>query len=96
MREYLANGRNAAAAYRAAYETQCSAKIASAEGNKLLKHPGITLALQASVQAAASKLNLTAELGRRPLFDIAELEPRYNIAPSQPLLAVRAGAEGKP
>jgi putative SOS response-associated peptidase YedK len=33
-----------------------------------------------------------------PLFDLAELElqPRYNVAPSQPVLAVRAGADGKP
>jgi putative SOS response-associated peptidase YedK len=31
-----------------------------------------------------------------PLFDLAEREPRYNIAPSQPVLAVRAGADGRP
>jgi putative SOS response-associated peptidase YedK len=31
-----------------------------------------------------------------PLFELADVPPRYNIAPTQPVLAVRAGAEGKP
>jgi putative SOS response-associated peptidase YedK len=32
-----------------------------------------------------------------PLLDLAEeLEPRYNVAPTQTVLAVRAGASGKP
>jgi putative SOS response-associated peptidase YedK len=31
-----------------------------------------------------------------PLFDLADLEPRYNVAPTQPVLAVRAGADGQP
>jgi putative SOS response-associated peptidase YedK len=31
-----------------------------------------------------------------PLFDLAEERPRYNIAPTQGVLAVRAGEDGKP
>src|SRR5437868_8282378 len=31
-----------------------------------------------------------------PLFDVPDLEPRYNVAPTQAVLAVRADADGKP
>jgi putative SOS response-associated peptidase YedK len=31
-----------------------------------------------------------------PLFDVPELEPRYNIAPTQPVLGVRAGTASQP
>jgi len=75
-RTYLANGRNAAAAYRTAHNTCSSPKVASAEGARLLKHPGIALELRGAIQAAAADLKLTAERVLAEAAMVAFFDPR--------------------
>jgi phage terminase small subunit len=41
LEAYLANGRNGAAAYRAAYQTNASNQRAAEEASRLLRHPKI-------------------------------------------------------
>jgi phage terminase small subunit len=75
-REYLVNGRNAASAYRTVYNTRCSPKIASGEGAKLLKHPGITLAVEQAAAKAAADLQITAERVIAEVARVAFFDPR--------------------
>ena len=58
---YLTNGRNAAAAYRAAYSTKASPKHAGNEGLKLLRHPVIAREVADSDRKANAKLAAVAE-----------------------------------
>jgi hypothetical protein len=58
---YLTNGRNAAAAYRAAYSTSASPKHAGNEGLKLLRHPVIAREVAEADRKAHAKLAAFAE-----------------------------------
>jgi phage terminase small subunit len=52
---YLRNGRNAAEAYRTAYDTNMSARLVADEASKLLQHPGIApIVAEAERRAAAA------------------------------------------
>jgi len=73
---YLRNGRNAAEAYRAAYNTKAGAKTVADEASRLLQHPGIAPVVAAADKRAAeatervidryavSKERVVAELAR--------------------------------
>ena len=66
--EYLANGRNAAAAYRTAYETKASNQRAAEEAHALLNHPKIKPIIEeadrlsaAAVESALRKFSIDQE-----------------------------------
>jgi phage terminase small subunit len=66
---YLSNGRNGAAAYRAAYNSKASAARVAEEAKKLLKHPLIAPRVAEVVEKAAERTEITAarvleELGK--------------------------------
>lgn len=81
---YLANGRNGAAAYRAAYSNSATPQRAAEEASKLLKHPKIRPIIDAAAQKAeqataravdryaATQERIVAELARIGFASMAD------------------------
>lgn len=63
VRAYLTNGRDASAAYRAAYSAaRMSDKTVWKEAHKLLKHPKVTPRIGGVAEKAAAETEVTVEL----------------------------------
>jgi Phage terminase, small subunit len=79
VKAYLQNGRNAAAAYRTAYDAaKMSDAAVQVEACKLLKHPSVALRVEAVVERAAERTEVTvertiAELVRMAFYDPADI-----------------------
>lgn len=105
--EYLANGRNAAAAYRAAYDAaRMSDQSVEKEAKKLLRHPLVAPRIAEVCAKAEAATEVTAarvlqELGLLALSDIGQVldfsgtEPRLRPAAEIPEAARRAIASLK-
>lgn len=100
--EYLGNGHNATAAYRKAYKAEhWSEAAANVQASRLLKHPKISLRINAVTQAAEQRTEVTAaralsEMAIVALSDIGDVmdfsgpEPKLKPANEIPEYARRA------
>lgn len=80
VREYLSNGRNATAAYKAAYHTT-SDNVAAASGAKLLRNAKVAARVAAVVQVAAEETQVDVSKVIRELWRIGSADPRRLFRP---------------
>jgi phage terminase small subunit len=80
VREYLSNGRNGAAAYRAAYSTAATPQRCAVEASELLRNPKIADRVGLAVQKAERGTEVTVARVRDELARVAFSDPRklYN------------------